>query len=385
MQCHINWCPQRIKLTLAVGVVGLTCLCPAAADNPSGYIRKSSWHESLLASLEAVSRSGAEDGFAPFESETMRGGDAARQISVPLAGAKELYLFVTGVPDVKWAVADWADARLLRNDGSAESLTQATNFTVLLGRCEKDLTLKSGLYQKMRLNGRTFDRGLNVQADSVIRVPLDGAFGAVRGDHRRGRLGRHERFGALQRAGGAQRRGQAAVGAVDAGLRHRRGSPADEVGARGPHLRVRLASGRLVSPGAALRESLRPRAAAGARRPPGSPPTSRTGRAWNASGRRATSGAARWAKHSPAREVSTSTRRGRRSRISPPAFRRSIPATNLSRFDALQNAVTSALNRFQPDKLEAWTDAGRAPWRSSRRSSARRFWRIRCSTSTSCS
>ena len=72
-QLQFNWCPQRIKLTLAGCVVGLTCFCPAAADDPSGYIRKSSWYESLLASIEAVSRSGAEDGFAPFESETMRG------------------------------------------------------------------------------------------------------------------------------------------------------------------------------------------------------------------------------------------------------------------------------------------------------------------------
>jgi formylglycine-generating enzyme required for sulfatase activity len=172
---QVNWSAQRLKFALAGCLVGSTIYCFAAANDPSGYIRKSGWHESLLASIEAVSRSGAEDGFAPFESETMRGGDAARQISVPLAGAKELYLFVTGVPDVKWAVADWADARLVRDGGSAEPLTKSNNFKVLLGRHEVDLTLKSGLYQKMRLNGRTIERGLNVQADSVIHVPLDGA------------------------------------------------------------------------------------------------------------------------------------------------------------------------------------------------------------------
>ena len=152
------------------------CLGLAASDDPSSYVRQSNWHESLLASLEAVAGKGVEDGFAPFESDTMRGGDAARQIRVPLAGAKDLFLFVTGVPDVKWAVANWAGARLIRPDGSAEWLTRSTNFTVLLGRWEKDLTLKSGLYQKMRLNGRTFDRGLNVQADSIIQVPLGGEF-----------------------------------------------------------------------------------------------------------------------------------------------------------------------------------------------------------------
>ena len=94
--------------------------CPAVAQTPDFYIRKSSWHASLLASLEALAGSGLEDGFEPFESATMRGGDPARSIRVPLKGATELYLFVTGVPDVRWAVADWADARIVRDDGSAE-------------------------------------------------------------------------------------------------------------------------------------------------------------------------------------------------------------------------------------------------------------------------
>ncbi len=157
-------------------VCWLGWLCPAASDDPSSYVRQANWHESLLASLEVIAGKDLEEGFVSFESDLIRGGDAARQIRVPLAGAKDLFLFVTGVPDVKWAVADWADARLVRPDGSAQWLTQPTNFTVLLGRWEKDLTLKSGLYQKMRLNGRVIERGLNVQADSIIHVPLEGKF-----------------------------------------------------------------------------------------------------------------------------------------------------------------------------------------------------------------
>ncbi len=174
------WISRRIQPIVAA-LVGLgfllaTSVCPAAKDDPAGYVRKASWHESLLASLERVSAQQPADGFAAFESETMRGGDAARRISIAVAGAQELYLFVTGVPDVKWAVADWADARLVRNDGSSESLAKLAGLTVLLGRSEKNLTLKSGLYQKMRIGGRTFDAGINVQADSIIHVPLDGGF-----------------------------------------------------------------------------------------------------------------------------------------------------------------------------------------------------------------
>src|SRR5690606_9631582 len=91
-------------------------LCLAASADPSCYVRESTWHESLLASLEAAAGANAENGFAPFESDTMLGGDAARPIRVPIETATELYLFVTGVPDAKWAVADWADARLIRPD-----------------------------------------------------------------------------------------------------------------------------------------------------------------------------------------------------------------------------------------------------------------------------
>ncbi len=155
---------------LLIVMVGSSC--PAVSPTPDCYIRKSNWHASLLASLDALAGHGLADGFEPFESETLRGGDPACPIRVPLQGAKELFLLVTGVPDVRWAVADWADARIIRNDGSAAWVAQTAGTTALLGRMEKDITLKSGLYQKLRLHGRTFDHGLNVQADSIIHVPL---------------------------------------------------------------------------------------------------------------------------------------------------------------------------------------------------------------------
>jgi hypothetical protein len=43
---QINWTAQRLKLALAGCLVGSTCFCFAAANDPSGYIRKSGWHES---------------------------------------------------------------------------------------------------------------------------------------------------------------------------------------------------------------------------------------------------------------------------------------------------------------------------------------------------
>jgi formylglycine-generating enzyme required for sulfatase activity len=147
-----------------------------AAGDPAHYAPRATWQDTMLDAVEALVRSPEQDGFEPFVSGIMRGGEAGQRVAVNLAGAKELYLFVTGIPDVKWAVADWAEARLIGRDGSVTLLTPGQNAHVLLGRCEKDLTLRSGLDLKIRLGDRVFDHGLNVQANSAIRVALDGQY-----------------------------------------------------------------------------------------------------------------------------------------------------------------------------------------------------------------
>ena len=106
---------ERRRRHIQAALAGLLIILiggPSLAENPDPdfYLRKSSWHASLLASLEALAGRGLEDAFEPFDSETMRGGDPAQSIRLPLHGATELYLFVTGVPDARWGVADWADA-----------------------------------------------------------------------------------------------------------------------------------------------------------------------------------------------------------------------------------------------------------------------------------
>jgi len=144
----------------------------AVTSDPPYYQKQSTWQATMLASFEALASQGLDEGFMPFESDTLRGGQPAQHISVPVAG-NALYLFVTGCPDVKWGMADWADARLLSKDGRARSLNSADSFKALLGRHELNLTLRSGLYQKMRLGEQQFERGLNVQANSVLMVPLE--------------------------------------------------------------------------------------------------------------------------------------------------------------------------------------------------------------------
>jgi len=162
----------RVALLSTLGALAL----PTVASDPNFYLKRATWQDTLIASADAIAKSDLRDGFAGFESETLRGGEAAQHISIDVAGAKELWLFVTGCPDVKWGVADWADARLIAKDGSAVSLTAEKNFKAILGRHENDLTLRSGLYQKMRLGDREFERGLHVQANSAVLAPIDGEY-----------------------------------------------------------------------------------------------------------------------------------------------------------------------------------------------------------------
>lgn len=174
----MRWTGRCQTALLALFACGVVCVGLAEAADPVHYIRKSSWHASLLASLASLAEQGLQDGFDPFDSETMRGGNPAQSIRVLLHDRKEFYLLVSGVPDTRWGVADWADARIIREDGAAEWVSQGEQMTVVLGRCEKDITLKSGLYQKLKLNDQVFEHGLNVQADSIIHVVTGGSASA---------------------------------------------------------------------------------------------------------------------------------------------------------------------------------------------------------------
>ena len=174
-----------------------------SCNTPDFYIRKSSWHASLLASLEALALRGLEDGFESFESGTMRGGDPAQSIRIPLRAPTELYLFVTGVPDVRWAVADWADARIVRDDGSAEWVSQCRTGQRLVrplrkGHHAQERPLPEIETQRPHLRARVECAGGQHHPCAV-----GGRVGMVRGKHRRGRLGRQQRYGAFQCAGGA--------------------------------------------------------------------------------------------------------------------------------------------------------------------------------------
>lgn len=148
----------------------------APAADPTFYVRGETWQDSMLLSLEAIDAAKMEETFTPFESDTFRGGDEPRQITLELGGAQEIYLAVTGCPDIKWGVGDWAEAELIEPGGNRVRLSKVKEIKALVGRHELDMTLRAGLYEKMRMGGRQYEHGINAQANSIIRVPLERRF-----------------------------------------------------------------------------------------------------------------------------------------------------------------------------------------------------------------
>lgn len=107
-----------------------------------------------------------------FTSEIIRGGEPAVLISVPIEGASELFLYVTGAPDVIYGAATWADAKLIADDGSETRICHLKGLEIQDGRHDIDQNLESGVSGPLQIAGRRFDHGIHVYARSKIRLPV---------------------------------------------------------------------------------------------------------------------------------------------------------------------------------------------------------------------
>ena len=153
---------------------------PATAADPPYYLRKPTWDETFLASREALVKleraRGAEPSVKTYTSRIVRGGDPARFISVPMAGAEEIFLYVSGAPEVIYGAATWADARLIDAEGKQTPASRKKPLEVLEGRYDIDCNLHAGVSGPLKIAGRTFDHGIHVYAPSKIRIPLGGRY-----------------------------------------------------------------------------------------------------------------------------------------------------------------------------------------------------------------
>ena len=171
--------PNRLydRVTLLAALALLALPSGSIADAPSHYLRKPDWHDTLLESREALIRAERTDGgrqaTVTYTSQIARGGEAARRVSVPISGARELFLYVSGAPEVVYGAATWADARLIDAEGKESLVCHLKSTSVLEGRHDVDRNLKAGVSGPLRIAGRRFEHGIHVYAPSKIRLRLD--------------------------------------------------------------------------------------------------------------------------------------------------------------------------------------------------------------------
>ncbi|MHC4674983.1 MAG: SUMF1/EgtB/PvdO family nonheme iron enzyme [Planctomycetota bacterium] len=173
---------RQVVTNLLMFLRVLAFCCPlfiyqtARSADVSYYLKKSTWPETMRLSREALieqeRNQGQQDPIVPFISDIIQGGTPARHIKVNVSGAKELFLFVTGVPDTVCGAANWADAKLIAKDGR-ETILGGPHLKVLAGRISIHRNLDSGVSGPLLIAGRKFDRGIHVYANSKIRIPLD--------------------------------------------------------------------------------------------------------------------------------------------------------------------------------------------------------------------
>ncbi|MDX9981344.1 MAG: DUF4038 domain-containing protein [Lentisphaeria bacterium] len=115
-----------------------------------------------------------------YVGETMRGNDPAQRVDVPLGDADELRLIVhDNGDDTRYDHADWADAELVKADGTAVYLDTIPPAAARQGHGE--LAFRTNIPgQPLRIADRTFERGLGTHARSEIRYPLDGTYARFR-------------------------------------------------------------------------------------------------------------------------------------------------------------------------------------------------------------
>jgi len=172
--------PAALGLALAIASSP-----PASAADPPHYLKRGDWQATMVASREALLRQEAQPPPpgrpTAYVSPVVRGGDPARAVSVPVAGLKELDLYVVGAPEVVYGAADWADARFIGRDGKETPVGRAAAAARLIeGQLSIDSNLYSGVSGPLQIAGRRFERGIEMYPNGVGKVRVAVPAGAER-------------------------------------------------------------------------------------------------------------------------------------------------------------------------------------------------------------
>jgi len=140
------------------------------------YVAKGTWFDSMLASRAALQAEEAA-GIRPapsvaFHSDVIRGREPARDISVPISGTSEIYLYVTGAPDVEYGAGDWIAPRAIDGSGKATLLCSGKFLNIQQGFHTVDCSLRSRVDPPLLIADEPFEHGINLQAPGKIRVAI---------------------------------------------------------------------------------------------------------------------------------------------------------------------------------------------------------------------
>ena len=198
-------CPSCLAFPLAVLVVLQTS--QTLADDPSWYVGRDTWQQTMQASLDALAEANTtptEAKFETFISDVLRGGDPAQHVKLRVSGVKQLSLIAKGVPNYNSGHADWGDAKLIDAEGNVTYLSDLdpAHVNQPYGTPRRDRSHRGGPIQ---IGQQRFERGLGTHAPTEHRFALDGKYELfevwVGIDVTAGRNG-HVRFTVTDRAGG---------------------------------------------------------------------------------------------------------------------------------------------------------------------------------------
>jgi hypothetical protein len=110
-------------------------------------VAEANWFDTMLASREALQAEEAS-GKRPlprvaFHSEVIRGRQPAQSVSVTTNGVREMFLYVTGAPDVEYGAGDWIAPRAVDATGEATLLCEAKYLDIQQGFHTVDCSLRS--------------------------------------------------------------------------------------------------------------------------------------------------------------------------------------------------------------------------------------------------
>ncbi len=118
----------------------------------------------------------ANEGVRLFDSGVMRGGEAAKRLTVPLTGRQTLRLIVgDGGDDFTFDHADWADAKLTTTDGKTVFLSSLTPVSSVqgFGTLGHDKSVDGN---PLKIGERSFAHGLGSHSKGEIVYDLSGKY-----------------------------------------------------------------------------------------------------------------------------------------------------------------------------------------------------------------